>query len=216
MKTAENEVKKCFAKALKEYREQNSVPGNKMTQTALAKKLGFSLASIQRWERDTVDDMPSPDQIVKIANLLDITVDQLLTGVASKNVDVHRITGLSDKTINTLRNRDAVVRLYLKTVIEPLLDPETMVPFACGLLDITAVQEESESDNLQHRVEENIIKGIRWSILERIGAIIDKAPFVVHQSSLKNEELSVLLKNAGLRSALSDFGAIQYGEPNKK
>lgn len=60
-----------FPQKLKELRKEK-----KLTQTELASKLNISQKSYSNWESGKVE--PTLDNIIKLANILDVTVDYLL------------------------------------------------------------------------------------------------------------------------------------------
>lgn len=62
---------KVFSEILRELRKTN-----KMTQVELSKKLSLDKSSIAKYESANV--IPSPEVLVKIANIFNVTVDYLL------------------------------------------------------------------------------------------------------------------------------------------
>lgn len=71
---------------------------NSMSQVELAKRLGVSKQSVSNWENDNIQ--PSVEMLVKIAQCLGVSVDNLLGLSYEKTVDV---TGLNDTQIAHIR-----------------------------------------------------------------------------------------------------------------
>ena len=88
---------------IKEYR--NSI---KMTQAEFAKRLGVTSASVSAYEKGI--RLPSYDILVKIANILGVTTDDLLkkTETKYKTIDVTHLTNeqiqIIQQTITILIN----------------------------------------------------------------------------------------------------------------
>lgn len=66
------------ASRIKELREANA-----LTQTALAKRLSVTRASVNAWEMGI--SVPSVDKVIDLANLFHVTTDYIL-GVDSNNI----------------------------------------------------------------------------------------------------------------------------------
>ncbi len=72
-----------------------------LTQEALAEKLGMSRSALNLKEHG--DRAFSLDEIIQLSDLFDITIDEMIRGVKTANVDIHRETGLSDNAIEALK-----------------------------------------------------------------------------------------------------------------
>ena len=71
------------------------------TTDDLGKQIGISgkaLGSKERGERDF-----TWDEIIRLSDVFEVTLDELIRGIQSKNVDVHRNTGLNNTSIRALR-----------------------------------------------------------------------------------------------------------------
>ena len=90
--------KKGFASSLKKYRTENS-----MTQRQLAEYLHVSLQTIVRWESIKDSSTPAMLEVPAIAQSLNMTIDELITGIPTHAVNIHRATGLSVRSIETLQ-----------------------------------------------------------------------------------------------------------------
>ena len=62
-----------LAKNIVKYRQRN-----KMSQEQLAEALNISRQSISKWE--TGENLPSIDNLISLSGLLDISLDELITG----------------------------------------------------------------------------------------------------------------------------------------
>lgn len=62
---------KVLSKNIKNYRT-----AMKLSQGALAKLLGTTLQTISHWETDYTE--PSVDQLIALANIFEITIDELV------------------------------------------------------------------------------------------------------------------------------------------
>ena len=71
------------------------------TQKALAEAVGTRPQSISYYTIGKTQ--PSPDILMGIAKYFDVSVDYLLTGLSSSNVDIHKELGLSEKAIEKLK-----------------------------------------------------------------------------------------------------------------
>ncbi|TYU55430.1 helix-turn-helix transcriptional regulator [Listeria monocytogenes] len=76
------------------------------TQKALAKAVGTRPQSISYYTIGKTQ--PSPYILVGIARYFDVSVDYLLTGLSSNNVDIHNELGLSEKAIEKLKSANGV------------------------------------------------------------------------------------------------------------
>lgn len=75
---AENTIaKKSLGEAIKEYRTKSN-----MTQEFIAERIGVSRQAVSKWERGTSD--PSTSNLFALADLFDITVEELLKGVKNE------------------------------------------------------------------------------------------------------------------------------------
>ncbi len=72
-----------------------------LTQEVLAEKLGMSRSALNLKEHG--DRAFSLDEIIQLSDLFDVTVDEMIRGVKTANVDIHRATGLSDGPIEALK-----------------------------------------------------------------------------------------------------------------
>lgn len=97
-----------------------------MTQTQLAKKLFISRETVNMWERGARDIKTG--MIVALADALRTSCDYLLRGIETKNISIKEELGLTNESINCLReNRKSSHRLravnnLLTPVFLPLLE----------------------------------------------------------------------------------------------
>ena len=198
---ADRIIRKGTAKTLRAYRESH---GN-MTQAQLADFLGFSLGSIAKWEGEDPKDIPKSQYVIEISEKLGISCDELLTGKKTEFVDACHATGLSSETIETLSHRDSLESLYIRTVIEPLLNHAEMLYFAHALLHGAAILSSIDEYSGPTEEDEYILSGITWSMMQRFNSIVEKAMWEIVRLSSKNSSISELLEHNGNLTAAMDF-----------
>jgi len=81
---------------VQELREQSS-----MTQSKLAESMGISRETLNHWESNAREIKAT--QVLKLADLFNVTCDYILRGVSADNVEVHGQTGLKDEAIHQLK-----------------------------------------------------------------------------------------------------------------
>ena len=82
-------------------RIQNLRTEASMTQSDLSDELNVSRETINHWERDSREIKAT--QILKLAELFNVTCDYILNGVSTENVETHKVTGLWDDAIDQLK-----------------------------------------------------------------------------------------------------------------
>lgn len=70
------------------------------TQQVLADKIPVERSTLAKWEKG-LQDFKS-ENIIRVADVFDVTCDYLLRGVIAENVTVHKDLGLSDEVIEAL------------------------------------------------------------------------------------------------------------------
>lgn len=76
----------------------------KLSQEKLADRIGCKRGTVIDWESDTL--LPSTDNLIKLSDLFNVSVDFLLCRIDETSHDVkfiHEYTGLSEEAINNLR-----------------------------------------------------------------------------------------------------------------
>ena len=94
------ELKTIVSKRLIEYRKIK-----KLTQHAMANKLGISQQAYQGYENPNIRTMPKLEDFVKIAKILNVSYEYLLgesNANDKENIGLSKEIGLSDIAINTL------------------------------------------------------------------------------------------------------------------
>ena len=86
-----------FAKILTDLRESRGAK-----RQEVADQIGISRASLEYYEKGK--RKPDVDVILKLADYYGVTCDYLLRGVRSSFAEIHKTTGLSDKSIEILQN----------------------------------------------------------------------------------------------------------------
>lgn len=182
-----------FIESILKYRGSHN-----MTQEQFAKHVGYSVSAVKRWE--TGISGPKTKELINIADKMGLTVDELLRGIQSKNVSIHNETGLSDETIDLLRDRDSILSFYLRSIIEPLIQNKALA------FDIIAMAQKKRKEG---DIEtEYTIQGIRWSLLEIFAKLIDKASDEMAYTGSEDKFLNDLIKSERMLSVYRDFGGI--------
>lgn len=99
-----------------------------MTQEALAQKMGLSRSALNLKEHG--DRSFSQEDLLQLAQLFDITIDELISGVKTANVDIHRVTGLTDEAIEALKS--------FSMEAQDLMEPLCKALSSYGVLDALA------------------------------------------------------------------------------
>ncbi len=125
--------KKGFTSSFRKYRAEHS-----MTQKQLAEYLHVSQQTIVRWESIRDSSMPAMLEVPAIAKSLNMTLDELITGIPTHAVSIHRATRLSPQAIKTLqdmRNSD-----FLR-VVYALLSPDQYFEASLQMKEIVDIKE---------------------------------------------------------------------------
>lgn len=110
--------------------------GRKITQTEVAAFMGVEKNTVWKWEHDKVQ-LPA-DQIVRLADFYGVSADKLLRDGKAENLVMMNETGLSDQTIDRLRELKAKGKTESSEMINLLCDtrlsPHKLLPAAGELL----------------------------------------------------------------------------------
>lgn len=97
-------MKSKFAEQLTQFRKQKG-----FSQNELAKKLKISRQSVSKWENGTA--IPDLDRVIEIADLLQVSLDELILGKESK-VNSNKLDHL-DKRLADLEEIEKNSHIYL-------------------------------------------------------------------------------------------------------
>ena len=108
----------------------------KITQAELAAVMGVEKNTVWKWEHDKVQ--LSSDQIVRLADFYQVSTDKLLRWGKAESLVMMNETGLSDQTIDRLRELKAKGKTESSEMINLLCDtrfsPHKLLPAAGELL----------------------------------------------------------------------------------
>lgn len=90
-----------FPTILRELLECHPKTGEKTTLKALGEYVGIRQQTISLYKNGTTQ--PTPENLVKIAEYFNVSVDYLLTGISSENKDMHEELGLSEDAITLMK-----------------------------------------------------------------------------------------------------------------
>lgn len=123
----------CFRDAIKAYRNKHG-----LTQEGLANRIFVSKSTIKNWERNVSSEPKLRDvyemmESLRKAGDSNLTFDELLTGIATPDIDARSRTGLSDTAISNLAQ---INDEHKKTewCEEPNTPHRDMLPFIDALL----------------------------------------------------------------------------------
>jgi transcriptional regulator with XRE-family HTH domain len=91
-----------FAKKLRALLESHPKTGEFTKRTALAKELGATQQAVSQWAEG--DTTPSLKHLINMASFFEISIDELVTGVAYDNKELSTDTGLSNLAIDSLKH----------------------------------------------------------------------------------------------------------------
>ena len=92
----------AFSDTLKNLLESKSI-----SMTQLAKKLGVKQQTVSQWADGSTT--PALKHLIPLATVFNISVHELITGVAPENDDMHLSTGLSNRSIEILKQINVAV-----------------------------------------------------------------------------------------------------------
>ena len=95
----------AIGKRIKQLRNNYKKNGKRLSQEQFAKKLGYSREQVAKWE--TGKQSLLPDQLNAIATFFGVSIDKLVTDTASENRSIASETGLTDDSIEYLKNINA-------------------------------------------------------------------------------------------------------------
>ena len=98
--TSKSDYDSTFAKKLRDLIEAKSV-----SMTALAKELGVKQQTVSQWADGSTT--PALKHLKPLASYFDVSIDELVTGVATDNEELHIDTGLSNLAIEILKQLSA-------------------------------------------------------------------------------------------------------------
>lgn len=130
----DEKVKKStsFQEAIQSYLDKHN-----LTQGKLAEKIHVSENTIKNWMRKKNPREPQIGTLYHIADVLGLTFDELLTGIATPDVDARSRTGLSDKSIENLAQLNDEYKKS-EECAGPYTPHRDMLPFIDALLSDSA------------------------------------------------------------------------------
>lgn len=90
-----------FPTILRELLEDHPVTHEKTTLKTLAEYIGVRQQTVSMYKNGGTQ--PTPENLVRMAEYFDVSVDYLLTGVSSENKEIHEEFGLSEASIRYLK-----------------------------------------------------------------------------------------------------------------
>ena len=210
----------CFRDAIKAYRNKHG-----LTQEGLSNRIFVSKSTIKNWERNVSSEPKLSDVYEMIESLRkagdsNLTFDELLTGIATPDIDARSRTGLSDTAINNLAQ---INDEYKKTKLceEPNTPHRDMLPFLDALLSdsnflrdiewrihrlVCLKAEYSQYGEFDNVGDKDLADGIAFAISR---AFLDKVDGYV-ESAIENEGRRIM------RRDLVDMAASIQAEANHR
>ena len=100
--------------------------GKGLTIAEIERRCGFGANTMHRWDQNS----PSLDKVMKVANMLDLSIDYLATG---ENISYNILSGIDHELLRWLHMLDeetqrdflGSIRLYVKQHPEDLMEAES-------------------------------------------------------------------------------------------
>jgi len=178
--------KKDFISSLKRYREEKG-----LTQTQLGEQLGVAKETIRRWESAKDKTLPTMHDVPAIAKSLGMTIDELITGIPTRAVNIHRATGLSPQAIETLQD---MRKSYFLRVVNALLSPDQYYEASLQMKEIVEMKKSLFSGEAAEdfRRTQNIIRGIQAEMTGEYSRLLQRHTSTLAKKELENEGKSCL------------------------
>ncbi len=173
--------KKDFASSLRKYRDEHG-----MTQKQLAEYLHVSQQTIVRWESIRDSSMPAMLEVPAIAKSLNMTLDELITGIPTHAVSIHRATGLSPQAIKTLQG---MRNSYFLHVVNALLSPDQYFEASFQMKEIVDIKKSLFSGEAvdDFRKTRNIIRGMQAEMTGEYSRILQRCTSSLAKKALERE-----------------------------
>lgn len=173
--------KENFISVLKRYRHEKNI-----TQAQLGERLGFALSTIRRWESSKDSSMPAMCDVPVIANKLNMTIDELITGTPTQAVNLCRATGLSASAIETLQQMKRSP--YLR-VIDRMLQSDWYFEASFQLRDLVNIKKALFSGELKQDYSRtrNTIRGAQSEMAGAYSSLIKDVTNQLAKKALEAE-----------------------------
>lgn len=144
----------------------------KLTQAQLAKELFTTRENVNYWENNQRDI--KTQTIIQIANYFNVSCDYLLTGVSSKNLDIHKSLGLNEISIKNLVD----VRKNFKNICDLFMENDEFLFFMKNIYNYVTKSREHKINSLEDIDISNALdagfKSLCHSALDNLLASINK------------------------------------------
>lgn len=107
---------------IRELRKRKNTKSRRFTQADLAKAMGVQEKQISKWENNEIE--LNSDKIIRLADFFGVSADYLLRGGEVDSLVMINETGLSDQTINRLREHKQNGKTVFADAINLLMSPE--------------------------------------------------------------------------------------------
>lgn len=143
-----------------------------LTQQQLAKEMYVKRETVNQWENETRD--LKTGYTISLADFFGVTCDYILRGIKSENIDVNRSLGLSDKSIDILKNENECMDSFIP-VLNFLIEQEEKPPKSIydDISVVTSMTDEKDKISLLKEIISKIdMCGINHKKLTPILSII--------------------------------------------
>lgn len=181
-KEAKSEMVEGFIESIKRFREKR-----KMTQLQLSEYVGVSLSTIRRWESGV--SMPAMNEVVRLANRLEMSIDELITGIPGESADICRETGLSAESIQRLKEINK--NNHMQRIIDHIISAPRYIEDILVLEDVIKLKMKMYSGECScdgtYGLTKNAIRGAQWELMNAYGELISTYTSNVAKKRLEKE-----------------------------
>lgn len=199
-------IKMTFAKNLKTLRKQAQ-----MSQEQLAEKLGVSRQAVTKWETDS--GIPDIENIIAIANLFDISIDELLSNKRKpKDTDAYLFESITEYDIDHQKRYDLKFGGAKKFVLSGYEGEKIRVRLASNTLSTLQNDFKVKIDDIKHRIDININRknGISEAMAKEAIRIFVQIPI----SYIKKIECEVHAQTVIIQTLKCDSIELDLKTPN--
>lgn len=169
-----------FAETMRDIMAVHPHTGEKTTQKALAEAIGIRPQTISLYMDGSTK--PTADNLFKIAQFFDVSVDYLLTGVSAENAELHKQLGLSEGAVSLIKRAHQTDQAGAYSKVVPMLDDLlSNVDFFIFLEDLSHKIENLERlSQLPLEERQNVIPGLNvqgyweWDLINYVQGFIEK------------------------------------------
>ncbi len=167
-----------FATSIRELMLTHPKTGKKTSPSTLASVLGTSTQTISYYINGK--RKPSYDNILALADYFGVSTDYLIRGVSSKNLDIHKRTGLTDKAIEGIEYAKEISHdpdsENVIGVLNELLADQNFYTFIVDSIErvngLSVLESMDEIELWEKYPNVNMISYSRWCLVQSVNEFI--------------------------------------------